>query len=165
MGLGANDLMDLLANTVGALIGAAAATFVLIVRDAIVDRRLDRARMVKVVVSVLLGAAVLVGGPVWAASQRQALGVRLMMGTFGGTTLADYQASRATTWESKLFVFWEATGQPTMISRDDTTRARERATWNIYFAVVCVVGEWTPSGFTAVPLSGQACNDPLELDS
>lgn len=163
IGVGANDWMDLLVNTVGALIGAGLGALALWVRDAIVDRRVEVGRTVRLAVSLAAGVALFVGGPAWLASDRQVLGVKLMMGNFAGTTLADYQANRDTSWGPKVTVFWEETGRPTMSSRRDDTIARERATWNIYFAVRCVIGEWTPTGFTTITDSGTACTAPLEL--
>lgn len=163
IGVGASDWMDLLVNTVGALIGAGLGALVLWVRDVIVDRRVEVGRTAKLAVSLAAGVALFAGGPAWLASNRQAAGVKLMMGSFAGTTLADYTANRDTSWGSKLHLFWEETGQPTMTSRSDDTVARERATWNIYFAVRCVIGEWTPTGFSTLTGSGTACTDPLEL--
>lgn len=163
IGVGANDVMDLLVNTVGALIGAGVGALVLWVRDSIVDRRFDPGRTVKLVVSLLVGVAVLVGGPAWAATARQAAAADLLGQLFAGTTLADYRANRDTTWAPKLDQFWQETGQPTAVSRSGDTVAVERFTWNIYFAVRCVVAEWTPTGFSTIQLSGTACTDPLEL--
>jgi hypothetical protein len=163
IGAGASDWMDVLVNTVGALIGAGLGALVLWVRDVIVDRRVDIGRTVRLAASLAAGVALFVGGPALLASDRQALGVKLMMGSFAGTTLADYEANRDTAWESKVHVFWEETGEPTMTSRGDDTVARERATWNIYFAVRCVIGEWTPTGFSTITSSGTACTAPLEL--
>ncbi len=164
LGVGVSDWMDVLANAGGALIGVGAGSVVLLVWDAVADRRLDLARTVKLAVSLLVGAGILIGWPVWVADQRQALGVTLMENAFADTTLADYQVNRATTWEAEFAAFWEATGRPTMSSWADDTVARQRATWHVYFVVRCVVGEWTPSGFAAVTLGGEACTAPLQLE-
>lgn len=165
LGVGASDWMDLLVNTVGALIGAGLGALVLWVRDVIVDRRVDIGRTVRLAVSLAAGAALFLGGPALAGSARQADAVARLQALFAGTTLADYNANRDTIWGPNLHVFWEETGQPTMTSNRNDTVARERATWNIYFAVRCVIGEWTPTEFTTLTLSGTACTDPLELRS
>jgi hypothetical protein len=161
IGVGANDAMDLLANTAGALIGAGAATAVRLLRDLLVDRRVGLARVAKLAVGVAVAAAVGVGGPAWAASAGQAAAVERLDQLFAGTTLADYDRHRDTTWDAELADLVRESGRPTAISYRGETKALERYTWQVYFAVRCVIAEWTPTGFTTVQLSGGACTDPL----
>jgi hypothetical protein len=161
IGVGANDAMDLLANTAGALIGAAAATAVRLLRDLLVDRRVSLARVAKLAVGVAVAAAVGVGGPAWAASAGQAAAVERLDQLFAGTTLADYDRHRETTWDAELADLVRESGRPTAISYRGERKALERYTWQVYFAVRCVIAEWTPTGFTTVQLSGGACTDPL----
>ncbi|MGC3955915.1 MAG: VanZ family protein [Propionicimonas sp.] len=160
VGVGVNDLMDLVANTSGALIGAAAGAVVLLVGDALGRRRIGLGRIARVVLSIGLGAAVLVGGPAWAASTRQSDAVERLDQFFAGTTLADYQANHDA-WDDRLFEVYRDTGGPTMVTRNTDEVARTRFTWNIYFAVRCVVAEWRPDGFAAVPGTGSTCTAPL----
>lgn len=161
LGVGANDLMDLLANTSGALIGAGAGAVVLLVSDALRRRRISVVRVARIVLSVGLGAAVLLGGPAWAASTRQAAAVEQLERLFAGTTLADFEANRDA-WDGKLYEVYVESGAPTMGTRDSDGIARTTFTWNIYFAVRCVFAEWTPDGFAAVPRSGGDCTAPLD---
>lgn len=163
LGLGANDAIDLLANTAGGAIGAAAAALLLLVFDSIRDRRIDLGRTARVAGSLTIGAAVLIGGPAWAANTLQAATSAQLLQLFEGTTLADYQANRNTTWEAKLAQVHADARTPTVIGRSDDAVARERYTWNVYFAVRCVIAEWTPTGFTTIQLSGPTCTEPLEL--
>ncbi|MCW5952547.1 MAG: VanZ family protein [Propionibacteriaceae bacterium] len=161
VGVGANDVMDLVANTSGALIGAGAGAVLLLVGDLIRRRPVGLGRVARVVLSVGLGVAVLFGGPAWAATIRQAATVERLEKLFAGTTLADYEAHRDGAWDDKLYEVYTESGRPTMTGRNADGVARERFTWNIYFAVRCVVAEWTPDDFTAVPLSGAVCTAPL----
>nr|WP_300146640.1 VanZ family protein [Propionicimonas sp.] len=161
IGVGANDAMDLLANTAGALIGAGAATAVRLLRDLLVDRRVSLARVAKLAVGVAVAAAVGVGGPAWVASARQAAATGRLEQLFAGTTLADFERHRDTTWDAELADLARESGRPTVIGYRGETKALERYTWQVYFAVRCVIAEWTPDGFTTVQLSGGACTNPL----
>lgn len=161
IGVGVNDAIDVLANSVGALIGAGAATALLLIRDAIATRRLDVGRTIKLAVSLAAGAAVLLGGPAWTATAKQGVAAARLEQMFAGTALADYQRDGATTWEPKLNGFWTDIGQPTAMSYSTDTVARQRYSWDVYFAVRCVVAEWTPTGFTVIRLSGNDCTDPF----
>lgn len=161
VGVGANDLMDLVANTAGALIGAGAAAVALLVNDLIRDRRADPSRLARVVASLVAGAAVLFGGPARAATAQQSAAIDRLEELFAGTSLADYEANREGAWSGVFEQFYAESGRPTVITLGDQSRARKRYTWNIYFAVRCVLAEWTPEGFTAAGRSGEACTDPL----
>lgn len=163
VGVGANDLMDLVANTAGALIGAGAGAVVLLVADLIRERRLDPSRLARVVTSLVVGAAVLFGGPAWAATSRQSAAIERLEELFAGTTLADYEANWDGTWAEPFEQFYLDSGRPTVVFREGDGVVRKRYTWNIYFAVRCVYAEWTPEGFTATPRSGAVCTDTLEL--
>lgn len=160
LGVGANDLMDVVANTSGALIGTGAGAVVLLVSDALRRRPVGAARVARVVLSIGLGAAVLVGGPAWAASARQAAAADQLEHLFAGTTLADYEANQDA-WGDKLHEVYVASGEPTMNTWYGDGIVRTSLTWNIYFAVRCVFAEWTPDGFAAVPHSGSVCTAPL----
>ena len=162
MGVGANDVMDLVANTSGALIGAGAGAVLLLVGDVIRRRPVGLGRVARVVLSVGLGVAVLFGGPAWAATTRQAAAVERLEELFAGTTLADYETHRDGAWDDKLYEVYTESGRPAMTGRNGDGVARERLTWNIYFAIRCVIAEWTPDGFAAVPLSGTVCTAPLD---
>lgn len=161
VGVGANDLMDLVANTSGALIGAGVGAVVLLVGDLIRRREVSPRRVARVLLSVALGLAVLVGAPTWAAATRQTAAVETLEQLFAGTTLADYEANSESGWNDKLHLVYDELGAPTMILLNQDGRARVRYTWNIYFAVRCVFAEWTAEGFTALPQAGAACTAPL----
>ncbi len=161
LGVGVNDAMDLLANTAGALIGAGAATAVRLLRDLLVGRRVGLARVAKLAVGVAAVAAVGVGGPAWVASVRQAAATDRLEQLFAGTTLADFERHRDTTWDAPLADVVRESGRPTAIGYRGDSKALERYTWEVYFAVRCVIAEWTPDGFTTVQLSGGGCTDPL----
>lgn len=160
LGVGANDLMDVVANTSGALIGAGVGAVVLLVSDALRRRKVGAGRVARIVLSVGLGAAVLLGGPAWAASARQAATADQLEQLFAGTTLADYEANQDA-WGDKLHEVYVASGGPTMNTWYGDGIVRTSFTWNIYFAVRCVFAEWTPDGFAAVPHSGSVCTAPL----
>lgn len=163
LGVGANDAIDLLANTAGASIGAGAAAIVLLIADTLRGRRLDTHRTVRIALSVAAGTAVLLGGPAWVATAKESAATDQLQRYFADTTLADYKAHRDATWDSKLTQVATESDHPSVISRRDDTVARERYSWSIYFAVRCVIAEWTPSGSTTIQLNGTACTQPLEL--
>lgn len=163
-GPGANDLMDLIANTAGAAIGAGAAAFWLLVTDTARDRRLDLPRLARVMISLAAGAAVLIAAPAWAASAQQATAVERLEDQFAATTLVDFEANWDDGWNAalnELQAEWGGPATTTMVVRAAHEAARVRFTWNIYFAVRCVVAEWTPDGFAAIPRSGAVCGAPL----
>ncbi len=161
IGVGANDAMDLLANTAGALIGAGTATAVRLLRDLFVGRRVSLARAAKLGVGVAVAAAIGLGGPAWSASARQAAAAERLEQLFAGSTLADFERHRDTTWDDRLTEFFRQSGRPTVVGYRGEGKALERYTWEVYFAVRCVVAEWTPDGFTTTKLGGGACTDPL----
>ncbi len=163
LGVGANDAMDLIANTAGAAIGAGAAAVVLVISDGLRDRRLDARRTVRLGLSLAVCTAVLVGGPAWMATARQSAVANQLQRDFAGTTLADYRSRRDVSWDAKLIQLATDIGNPTVVVRRDDTIARERYSWSFYLAVRCVIAEWTPSGFTAIRLDGTACTQTLEL--
>jgi hypothetical protein len=162
VGVGANDSMDLVANTAGALIGAGAGVVLLLVADLVRGRRIAAKRMVRVTLSLLAGVAVLVGAPAWAATSRQTAAIAQLEESFAGTTLADFEADHEGAWAEKLQEFYLEAGRPTEVTRIGESVARTRYTWNIYFAVRCVFAEWTPEGFAAVPGGGDDCTVPLD---
>lgn len=165
LGVGANDLMDLIANTAGAALGAGAGAVLLLAGDAIRDRRLDLPRLARVATSLTVGVALLFAAPAWMASAKQAAAVAQLEEDFAGTTLADYEAHVDGDWDARLAELHREWDRPTQVSRATDEVARVRFTWNIYFAVRCVFAEWTPAGFTAVPRSGADCTAPLDAVS
>lgn len=163
LGIGANDAMDLVANTAGAAIGSSAAAVVWLIIDTLRNRRVDARRAVRVTLSAVACAVVLVGGPAWKATAQQSTVADQLERYFAGTTLADYKAHRDASWDVKLTQVATDIGNPTVVGRRDDTIARERYTWNFYFAVRCVIAEWTPNGFTTTRMNGAACTQTLEL--
>lgn len=157
IGVGANDPVDLLANTVGAALGALAGAIILAMVDLAARRRIGPARLLRLGVSILAAGAILVGYPSWVASTRQAVGAAQLDAMFAGTTLADYQANRDTTWDAKLLDFATTNGPLTAVGYRSDQVARERFTWTLYFVSRCVIAEWTPAGYTTVLQSGQDC--------
>jgi glycopeptide antibiotics resistance protein len=61
LGVGVNDLTDLAANATGAMIGATAAAALLLIADSIRSRRWFVARTVRVIVAVVIVAAIITG--------------------------------------------------------------------------------------------------------
>jgi len=159
IGVGANDAVDLLANTVGAAIGAIGGAIVLTITDLAAGGRPGPARLVRLAVGVLAAGAVLAGYPAWVAGSKQASAAAQLDAMFAGTTLADYQASRDTTWDAKLHHFTTTNGPLTAMGYRTDQVARERFTWTLYFTSRCVIAEWTPTSYTTLQQSGQDCTN------
>lgn len=157
LGIGANDAIDLLANTAGAVIGALAGAIILLLGDALARRRVGRARVLRVAGGVLVVVALLIGYPAWTADSRRATAAAQLDELFAGTTLADYQANRDGVWDDKVAAFAETNGPLTAMAYRTDQVARERFSWNVYFATRCIIAEWTPTGFTTIEQSGSDC--------
>jgi glycopeptide antibiotics resistance protein len=160
LGTGANDLTDLVANTLGAFLGAGVATAILLVRDAATSRRIDWVRLAKfaavTVVTVGLGLGLSIGG----ANAIQASGTRQLEAVFAGTTLADYRHNQ-TAWNNKFDAFWKANRQPTNDAYEDGTVALQRFTWHFYWTTRCTIARWDSAGFTTQTGSGDDCTERL----
>lgn len=159
IGVGANDAVDLLANTIGAALGALAGAIILAIVDLAARRRTGPARLLRLAVAIMAAGAILVGYPAWVASTRQAAGAAQLDAMFAGTTLDDYQTNRDTTWDAKLLDFTTGNGPLTAVSYRTDQVARERFTWTLYFATRCIIAEWTPTGYTTFRQSGQECTN------
>ncbi len=159
LGVGANDAVDLLANTTGAALGAIGGATILVITDLAAHRRIGPARLTRLVVAILAAGAVLIGYPAWVAGSKQALAAARLDALFAGTTLADYQAHRDTDWDQKLLDFTTSNGPLTAVSYRTDQIARERFTWTLYFSSRCVIAEWTPTSYTTLQRSGQDCTN------
>lgn len=159
VGVGVNDLMDLVANTAGTGLGAAAGAVVMLVADSIRDRHLDLGRTLRVGLSLAVGTAIVVGGAAAIGMGRQAASAARLHELFDGSTLSDYQAHRAD-WDAKLATLRRASGRPIMTHLASESTARVLFTWDIYFTPRCVIAEWTPTGFDTTTLTGDACTGP-----
>ncbi len=162
LGVGANDAMDLVANTAGAVIGASAGAVALLVADLIRNRRFELVRTLQVVASLALASGLLFGYPAWAAGNKQSAGAAQLEQWFAGTKLADYQQDRDGSWGPKIVGFAKTNGPMTVAGYRTKTVARERFSWNVYFAERCVVAEWSKKGFSTVLQSGAACTATLQ---
>lgn len=159
IGVGANDAVDLLANTTGAAIGAIAGAIILTITDLTAHRRIAPAHLARLAVAILAAGAVLVGYPAGVTGSKQASAAAQLDAVFAGTTLVDYQAHRDTTWDQRLLDFTTANGPLTAVSYRTDQLARERFTWTLYFASRCVIAEWTPTSYTTLQESGQDCTN------
>lgn len=128
-GIGANDVIDLLANTVGAVLGALTALTILLIRDAVDRRPITVARVLRIAIGVLAVGAVMVGYPAWVTEAKQASGAARLERMFAGTTLADYQINRDSAWQDKLLTFTADSGPLTSMAYRTDQVARERFTW------------------------------------
>lgn len=161
IGVGANDAVDVLANTAGAVVGALLAALLLLVTDTVRGTRLDRRRVVRLVIAALLTGAVVFGWPVWLASAKQDAGIATLQRLFAATTLADYRRERESTWDAQIATFSQEQGPLAVLAYQTDSVARERFTWTVAFASRCVIAEWTATGFTTIPLSGTDCAEPF----
>jgi len=153
--VGVADLLDVIANSLGALIGTWLASVLLLARDTVSSERIDRWIAAWVVSVPLLVLAIGWGGSLLVATTRQDSVVRQLEEAFAGTALADYER-----WEADDVLDEEvfAVGTPwaTSASRGDAV-ARVTFPASFYFAERCVVGTWVPDGFSTERLEGPAC--------
>lgn len=164
VGVGVNDLMDLITNTAGAALGAAAGAVTLLVADTVRERRFDWARAGRVGLSLALGVAIVVGVVVGIGISRQRTATDRLQHHFAGTTLRDYETHR-TEWDQKLAAVRRGSDRPTMTRLDYDAATQVWFTWNIYSTIRCVAAEWTPTGFDTISLSGAACIDHGQVPS
>jgi hypothetical protein len=160
-GTGPTEVIHLVANSAGAVIGACLGAVLTLVADLIRNRRFEWARTLKVVVSLAMAAGLLFGYPAWAADNKQAAGATQLAKLFTGTKLADYKAQLGKSWGPKIVEFTRTNGPLTTTGYSTKTVARQRFSWNIFFAERCVVAEWSTSGFTTSKQSGEACTAPF----
>lgn len=154
--VGVADLLDVIANSLGALIGTWLASVLLLARDTVSSERIDRWIAAWVVSVPLLVLAIGWGGSLLVATTRQDSVVRQLEEAFAGTALADYER-----WEADDVLDEEvfAVGTPwaTSASRGDAV-ARVTFPASFYFAERCVVGTWTADGFSTERLEGPPCS-------
>jgi hypothetical protein len=96
LGVGANDVIDVLANTVGASLGAWLAWALRTVHDSMAQRRLDTWEVTQVAGIAVVAVAVATFGSAWGADLRQATVAERLERVFAGTTINDNLA-----WEAQ----------------------------------------------------------------
>lgn len=161
LGVGVNDLTDLATNLAGAMIGSATAAVVLLAADSLAARRFLTGRTVRVVVGLLVVAAVLIGIPVGLAAHRQSQARAHLTQLFAGTTLADYRRHADSDWIAKRHAFNSQNGTPSEVAYATSTVARTRFTWSTFGLTHCLIAEWTPKAFTATDEVGASCRAPF----
>jgi hypothetical protein len=87
LGDGANDLADIAANTLGALL----ATTILLIRDTLVSRQLDLQRLAKLAIRIIITVGLALGLSIGGANAIRASASEQLDTMFAGTTLADYK--------------------------------------------------------------------------
>lgn len=75
------------------------------------------------------------------ASTKQASAASELDTMFAGTTLANYQARRDTTWDQKLLDFTTSKSPLAAMGYHTDQIARELFTWTLYFTSRCVIAE------------------------
>lgn len=155
-GTGANDLMDVAANTLGATIGAGVATLTMIVRDWWAQRRPPVARLAKLAAATLAlamaSAALSIGG----ANAIQTAADQDLHRLFDNTTVHDYTVHEQE-WGPKLHTFWQEHGMPTNDGYNDADQALQRFTWVFYWTTRCVTARWNSAGFSTEQGQGAQC--------
>ncbi|MFT4110099.1 VanZ family protein [Propionicimonas sp.] len=160
LGVGANDLADIAANTLGALLGAGLATTALLIRDAITSRQLDGRRLAKLAVTIAVTVGLALGISIGGADTIQASGARQLEAMFAGTTVGDYTRDQQT-WGPKLEAFWKTNRTPTNDGYSDSHVALQRFTWTFYWTTRCVTAHWDTHGFTTELGSDSQCTQRL----
>lgn len=161
LGSGANDLTDIVTNTVGAAIGAGAAMVILLVRDTIATRRLDVRRCVALVGTIVLAVGVAVGISIGGATIIASDGARQLDTMFAGTTRADHQ-HQEDAWATRIEAFWRANHMPIADAYSDDRVALQRFTWTFYWTTRCVIARWDADGFTTEVAAGGRCGQRLD---
>jgi hypothetical protein len=154
--VGVADLLDVIANSLGALVGTWLAAVLLLARDTVSSERIERSIAVWVLIVPVVTLAIGWGGSALVATTRQDSVVRRLEEAFAGTTLADYER-----WETDDVlaeeVFSLGTPWASSASRADSV-ARVTFPASFYFAERCVVGTWVPDGFLTERLQGPECS-------
>jgi hypothetical protein len=96
LGVGANDLVDVFANAVGALLGAWLGWALGFVHASVAQRRMDTREATRMGGIAVAAVAVAWFGSAWGAGLRQATVAEGLERVFAGTTVADYLA-----WEAQ----------------------------------------------------------------
>lgn len=161
LGVGANDLMDLAANSFGAFLGAGAAVLIRLTWDTATKRRFDRRRWAKFIAVAAITTGIVLGGSAWGANSRQLAGARQLEAMFAGSTLADHQRDRDSAWLPELEAFWKVSGMPFADGYSDEIVAQDRFTWKFYLATRCVTARWEADSFSTVLGSGSDCTQRL----
>lgn len=159
-GIGANDLMDLAANTLGATIGAGTATLTLIIRNWWTTRRLPAARLAKLTAATLTLAAAAAALSVGGANAIQTTADQDLHRLFGNTTVHDYTIHEQE-WSPRLHAFWQTHGMPTNDGYSNTDIALQRFTWTFYWTTRCVTARWDSTGFSTERGQGAQCSARL----
>lgn len=161
-GIGANDITDLVLNTLGAAIGAFVASIGLVIKDSVVARRLDTRRLFRLVIVAVIAVGVSLGLSIGGATAIQHSAADRLAEKFAGMNLADYVNNEEAT-DAKLQEWWYDYGMP----RNDTyypdsgnVRLR-RYTWQFYGTTRCVTARWDADGFAAELGGGLQCAQPL----
>lgn len=161
IGVGTNDLTDLVTNTAGAMVGATAAAVVMLIVDSVRHHRFPVARTVRVLASVVAVTALIAGVPSLIANQRQTHAHAQLIQMFAQTTLSDYSTHADSDWLAQRQAFFVASGNPIEEGYATAEVARTRYTWTTFGAVRCIIAEWTPTGFNARDEAGAACREPF----
>ncbi|MCA0295552.1 MAG: VanZ family protein [Actinobacteria bacterium] len=160
LGVGANDLADIAANTLGAFLGAGLAAVILLVRDTIASRHLDLRRFATLALTILVTVGLAVGISIGGADAVRSAGAEQLNTMFAGTTRADYQRNEEA-WAPRLEAFWKANRTPTNDAYNDEQVALQRYTWTFYWTTRCVVARWDTDGFRTEAADGRQCTERL----
>lgn len=161
LGVGANDLADIAANTLGALLGAGLGTAILLIRDTLVSRHLDLRRLAKLAITIIITVGLALGLSIGGANTIQASGSEQLDTMFAGTTLADYKRDEQA-WAAKLEAFWKENRTPTNDAYSNNNVALQRFTWTFYWTTRCVTARWDKHGFTTETGDGSQCARRLQ---
>jgi hypothetical protein len=155
LGVGANDVLDVLANTVGASLGAWLAWALGFVRVSVATRRIDIGEAAKVGAAAAVAVTVAMLGSAWGADMRQTTVVERLERVFAGTNLDDYVAWAALDQLSRE-VFMRGPAWPTDASID-ATAAHVTFPTRFYLSGRCVIAIWDQDGFSTARADGPAC--------
>ncbi|MBB1246683.1 VanZ family protein [Streptomyces durbertensis] len=156
-GLGANDVSDLIANSVGGALGVLAGSLILWLRGrAGGSLRLSRSGTALAAGSVAALVAAAVAGVLLGAEHRQASLERELNGRFAGTSLETYAA-----WEADDRLYEEVFAAASAFAdgtrhRGDDVRVRYPAS---FFGLPrCVFVDWAPGDVAVHRGSGEECS-------
>lgn len=164
LGIGANDITDLVLNTVGAAIGAFAASIGLFITDSVVARSIDTRRLIRLVITAVITAGVSLGLSIGGATAIQHSAADRLTEVFADTNLADYVTNEEAT-DAKLWEWWYDHRTPhndSYYSDSDEDVRLQRYTWQFYGTTRCVTARWDASGFGTELGGGSQCRRPLQ---
>lgn len=156
---GANDLVDIMANAVGASCGAFFGSAALVMWDWFDSGRVDWRRPATLAASGACAVALIGGVSLGGAHMIQAEAAAQLEALFEGTTLADY--FRADAFGPQLQDFWVQHGYPSSDALSDLDRASHRFTWRFLGSTRCVTAIWTVDGFATRLGADNACEGPV----